>query len=304
MKRIAQFLLLAALLALQACKGETDKPAASNLPPLRFGYMICDSREQSQARFAPFTAYLEEKTGRKVEMVLKNTFDFESLIKNNEVDFFHVNSVVAVLLKEKYKTEFMTVDVQGKNGHKATGALIARKDRGIKTIADMKGKTLVFGPSLAPFAYMAQLDMLIQKGFDIETDLARYDFPRGSLVHDKVIYGVEFGKYDVAAAPRIDLDKLADDSVIDLEDYNIIAESEPMPYCTIGAAAHVDPALRKQVTDIILNLKKDDTVLADGEVLKVLKRMGLEGFVPAVDAEYNVIRDAMRRCNMAPYDKY
>lgn len=304
MKRIAQFFLFAALLALQACKGETGKPVGSNLPPIRFGYMICDSAELSQARFAPFSAYLAEKTGRKVEMVLKNTFDFESLIKNNEIDFFHVNSAVAVLLKEKYKAEFMTVDVQGKNGYKATGAIIARKDSGIKTIEDMKGKTMVFGPSLAPFAYMAQLAMLTEKGFDIEKDLKRYDFPHGSLVHDKVIYGVEYGKYDVGAAPRIDLDRLAASNIIDLDDYTVIAESEPMPYCTIGAASHVDPALRQQVKEIILNLKKDESVMVDGEVLKVLKRMGLDGFVPAVDNEYDVIRNALRRCNMAPYDKY
>ena len=200
--------------------------------------------------------------------------------------------------------QFLGGDIQGRNGHMATGTLIARKESGIKTIADMKGKTLLFGPALAPFGYMAQYSMMLENGLDPETDLARYDIPPGSLKHDKIMYGVEYGKYDVGAAPRIDLDRMAADDIINLDDYNIIAESEKMPYCTIGAAAHVDKGLQEKVKNILLNLKKDETALVDGEVLKVLKRMGLDGFHPAIDKEYDIIRDKLRRNNMAPYDKH
>ena len=95
-KLIRCILVLAAVFTLQACKtdkgGEkpaavpenTDRHAAStaaidmNKPILRFGYMICDSHKLSEERFAPFTAYLEKKLGRRVEMILKNTFEFES----------------------------------------------------------------------------------------------------------------------------------------------------------------------------------------------------------------------------------
>jgi ABC-type phosphate/phosphonate transport system substrate-binding protein len=306
MKKIAQFLLLSALLALQACKGgqETKTVAESKEPPLRFCYMICDSKQLSSERFAPFSAYLSEKLGRKVEMVLANTFDVEGLAKKNEFDFFHVNSAVAITLKERYKAEFLGVDVQGRNGHKATGTLIARKESGIKTIADIKGKSVIFGPALAPFGYMAQYAMMLENGVDPETDLARYDIPPGALKHDKIMYGVEFGKYDVGAAPRIDLDRMAAADIINLDNYNIIAESEPMPYCTIGAMPHVDAGLREKVKNLLLNLKKDETVLVDGEVLKVLKRMGLDGFHPAIDSEYDIIREKLKRCNMAPYDKH
>jgi ABC-type phosphate/phosphonate transport system substrate-binding protein len=305
MKRILQVVCIAVLISLQACGGDSGKKAVdSNLPPLRFCFMICDSRELSTARFAPFVKYLEEKLGRKVEMILKNTFEVEDLAKKKEFDFFHVNSVVAILLKERYKADFLGVDIQGRYGHKATGTLIARKDSGIKTMADIKGKTLVFGPALAPFGYMAQYSMMLENGIDPEVDLLRYDIPAGALKHDKIMYGVEYGKYDVGAAPRIDLDRMVAEDIINIDDYNIIAESEQMPYCTIGALAHVDPELKNKVKDLALNLKKDETALVDGEVLKVLKRMGLDGFAPAVDSEYDIIREKLKLCNMAPYTKY
>jgi ABC-type phosphate/phosphonate transport system substrate-binding protein len=306
MKRILLVIFALALISLQSCdSGKDNKTAIDNSkPPLRFCFMICDSRELSTARFAPFVSYLSEKLGRKVEMILKNTFEVEDLAKKEEFDFFHINSVVAVTLKERYKADFLGVDVQGRYGHMATGMLIARKDSGIKTMEDIKGKTLIFGPALAPFGYMAQYSMMLENGIDPETDLLRYDIPPGALKHDKIMYGVEFGKYDVGAAPRIDFDRLVAGDVINKDDYTIIAESKQMPYCTVGALAHVDPALKNKVKDIILNLKKDETALVDGEVLKVLKRMGLDGFAPAVDSEYDIIREKLKLCNMAPYTKY
>ncbi len=307
MKNFA-FIILSAvlLLLLPACKGATSKskPAVSNEKPIRIGFMICDSLKESEERFAPFTKYLSEKTGRKFEMILANTFKFEDLLKEKKVDFFHVNSIIAVLLNEKYQADLLAVDIRGRYGYKASGTIIARKDSGIKTIEDMRGKTMVFGPALAPFGYMAQYALLLENNFDPETDFSYYGIPSGAAKHDKVIYGVYFGKYDVGAAPRIDLDRLADAHVIHLDKFNIIAESQAMPYCTIGAVAGVDEALKKQVTDIALNLKQDETVLVNGEVLKVLKRMLLDGFAPVVDSEYDAIRDNLKRCNMAPYRKF
>ena len=271
MKKITQCIfLIAAVFALQACKtdkgGETpaasavpeskEQPAATVIdtdkPILRFGYMICDSRKLSEERFAPFTAYLEEKLGRRVEMILENTFEFERLVKKKEVDFFHVNSIVAVLLKEKYKADLLAIDIRGRHGYKASGALIARKDSGIKTIEDMRGKSMVFGPAMAPFGYMAQYALLLDNNFDPETDFSSYTIPSGAAKHDKVIYGVEYGKYDIGAAPRIDLDRLLEEDIININDYNIIAESDPMPYCTVGARQEVDAALKEQVKNCLL----------------------------------------------------
>ncbi len=304
MKKFVLLVLCILLLPLYGCNDQADTPATSGEKPIRIGYMICDSRAESEARFAPFTAYLSEKTGRKFEMVLANTFEFEDLVKEKKVDFFHVNSIIAILLREKYKADLLAVDIRGRYGYKASGTIIARKDSGIKTIDDMRGKSMIFGPALAPFGYLAQYAMLLENNFDPETDFSYYAIPSGAAKHDKVIYGVYFGKYDVGAAPRIDLDRMVDHHIIDMKDFNIIAESEPMPYCTIGARKEIDPKLKKQVQEIALNLKKDETVLVDGEVLKVLKRMLLDGFAPAVDSEYDPMREDLKRCNMAPYRKF
>ena len=291
------------IFSLSGCSKEDKGSKFTSQKPVRIGFMICDSREQSRARFAPLTAYLTEKTGRKFEMVLANTFEFEDLAQQKKLDFVHVNSIIAIMLNKRFGMKLLAVDVRGRNGYKSTGTIISLKDSGIKTIEDMKGKSMIFGPALAPFGFMAQYALLLKHGFDPETDFSLYAIPMGSAKHEKVIYGVYFGKYDVGAAPRIDLDQMIEEHKVRKQDFNIIAESIPMPYCTIGAMSHVDPVLQEQVLDLLLNLKKDETVLVDGEVLKVLKRMWIDGFVKAVDKEYDPIRERLKLCNMAPYRK-
>jgi phosphonate transport system substrate-binding protein len=151
---------------------------------------------------------------------------------------------------------------------------------------------------------MAQYYLMLNNGLNPEEDLAYYAIPWGSYKHEKVIYGVFYGRYDLGAAPRLDLDLMAEEGKINMDDFHIIAESIPMPYCTVGAMPHVDPALVQKVKETFLNLRQDETVLVDGEVLRVLDRAWLEGFAEADDSEFDLIREQLKRNNMAPYKKY
>jgi ABC-type phosphate/phosphonate transport system substrate-binding protein len=97
---------------------------------------------------------------------------------------------------------------------------------------------------------------------------------------------------------------MVEEGRINLDDFNIIAESIAMPYCTVAAMSHVDAELAQQVKDALLNLKKDETALVNGEVLKVLDSAWLDGFVAIDDSEYDPIREQLKACNMAPYKTY
>jgi phosphonate transport system substrate-binding protein len=182
------------------------------------------------ARFEPLTAYLTEKVGQKFESVYVNTFDFEDLIRDEKVEFAHTNSILPIIFKEGYGFEILAAEVRGRHGYKDTGAIITLKESGIKTFEDMRGKTMVFGPALAPFGYLAQYALMLENGFDPEEDLAYYAIPRGSFKHEKIVYGVLYGAYDLGTAPRLDLDHMAELGKIDLDDFHVVAESIPMPY--------------------------------------------------------------------------
>ena len=67
---------------------------------------------------------------------------------------------------------------------------------------------------------------------------------------------------------------------------------------------HVDRGLARKVKETLVNLRKDETVLVNGEVLRILDSAWLEGFVEVDDSEYDSIRERLKRCNMAPYRTY
>jgi phosphonate transport system substrate-binding protein len=97
---------------------------------------------------------------------------------------------------------------------------------------------------------------------------------------------------------------MAQEGKIKIDDFNIIAESIPMPYCTVGVMPHVDRDLAGKVKKTLLDLRKDETVLVNGEVLRVLESAWIEGFAEARDSEYDCIRERLKQCNMAPYRKF
>jgi ABC-type phosphate/phosphonate transport system substrate-binding protein len=305
MKRVYPFVVFFILLPfLISCQGNGDGVSGLDEKPIRIGFMICNSRAESKARFEPIAAYLSEKLGRKFEPILVDTYKFEEYVRDKKVDFTHTNSMLAISYNEDYGLKLLTVDKRGQQDHKDSGAIITHKDSGIKNYDDMRGKTMIFGPALAPFGYMAQYYLMLTNGLDPEEDLSYYAIAGGSSKHEKVIYSVLYGRYDLGSVPRIDLDLMEEEGKIDLDDFTFIGESIPMPYCTVGAMPDVDPALVQKVKEALLNLKQDETVLIDGEVLKVLDRAWLHGFAEADDSEFDLIRERLKRNNMEPFKKF
>ncbi len=313
MKKILGLLVFISLFFIFGCQEQkqeeqtsAQQPSAPKYSgePVKMGFMICDSLPETTARFAPIAAYLSEKTGREFIPIYANTHEFGDIVKNKEIDFFHGNSLLAIAFKELYNMKFLTVDKRGRNAHQSSGTIIARKDSGIKSYKDMKDKTMVFGPALAPFGYMAQYDMMVQNGVDPEEDLAFYSIPWGSAKHEKVVYGVYYGRYDLGAAPRIDVDVMAHEGKINLDDFVIIDESEIMPYCTIGSLEHADEALAQKVKKALIELTDKDHATVGGERFNIVKVSLIDGFAEAVDSEYDTIRTRLKRLNMAPYTKY
>ena len=163
---------------------------------------------------------------------------------------------------------------------------------------------MVFGPMLGPTSYMAQLDLLLKNGIDPENDLSSYAIPPGTFKHEKVIYGVMLGKYDAGAAPLLDFERMAADGRIDPNEFVVLAESEPIPYCNFGVTQKVDEALAKRFKEALLGITRKDTVEIDGEVVKVLERANVDGYEAVRDRDFDGIRDMAKRTNMPPYQRY
>jgi phosphonate transport system substrate-binding protein len=163
---------------------------------------------------------------------------------------------------------------------------------------------MVFGPQLAPTGYLAQYDLMLRNGIDPEKDLAYYGIPHGSFKHEKVVYGVYFGKYDVAAAPALDLEIMIREGKISADDFHILGQSPIIPYCTFGSAKDTDPELVRKFRQALMDLTPEETVEIDGKRVKVLEAAWVDGFEQLSDADYDPIREMAKRANMPPYQQF
>lgn len=294
------FLLFACIctLLLSACDTKQERKV------MKIGYMICNSEQETMDRFSPLTRYLTDKTGITFEPVPVDTADFEGRFKKGEFALTHGNSLLYVILRENHGLTLLASEKRGRFGSRTGGAIIARKDSGMTRLADIKGKRMVFGPMLAPTGYLAEYDLMLRSGINPENDLAYYAIPPGSFKHEKLIYAVLYGQFDVAAAPMLDLELMVKEGKITADDFVILAETPVIPYCTFGAAKDTDPKIVAKVRQALLELTPETTVEVAGERVKVLKAAWIDGFEELQDSDYNPIREMAKRVNMPPYAKY
>ena len=294
--RIYAGLLLILLLA--GCQSPTDRPL------MKIGYMNCNSEAETLARFRPLTKYLSDKLEIDFQAIPVDTQDFPERFAAGEFDFTHSNSLVYVIMRENQQIELVATEERGNYGSRTAGAIIAKKGSGIETLADIKGKRMIFGPQLAPSGFLAQYDLLLREGIDPELDIAYYAIPSGSFKHEKVVYAVYFGDFDVAAAPALDIELMTRDGKISADDFVILGQSPIFPYCTFGARNDLDPELIKRFRQALVELTETDTVNYQGETLKVLASAWIDGFEALQDSDYDYIREMAKRTNMPPYQEF
>jgi len=289
--------VVAVLLAVAGCR--TGDPRV-----FRIGFMICNSRAETEERFAPLTAYLSRTTGARFEPVYLDTSDVEEAFERGDLDFTHTNSLLYVILHERHGARVLAADRRGSFGAPTRGVIIARKDSGLATLADLVGKRFVFGPQWAPFGFLTQYALLLENGIDPETDLGYYAIPHGSWKHEKVMYSVLYGAFDAGAAPLIDLEEMAAEGQIDPDDFVVLARGDLAPYCTVAASPKVPAEWADKVRTALLAVDADTTAGVGGENLRVLRRALLTGFAKVTDADYEPIRSWARTAKMPPYEEY
>jgi len=296
-------LIVIVVLILAGCTNKSKNPVYQG-KPVKIGFQVCNSKEETRARFKPLIAYLSREIGRKFELELIDTHDMDAVAGLENLDFFHTNSLAYVVLNRNHGAQIMVGEKRGKDGALTTGGIVVRKDSKIKTLKDLKGKSMIFGPMLAPSAYMAQYNLMMDAGLDPELDLSFYTIPDGSFKHEKVAYGLFFDKFDAASMPMIDFELMIKEAKLKRSDFRVIAESKKFPYCNFSAGQGTDEELIAQVKEALLKLDKNTTVEVGGETVKVLKAASIDGYQNITDEDFDIIRKMAKRADMPPYQTY
>jgi phosphonate transport system substrate-binding protein len=203
-------------------------------------------------------------------------------LRSGKLDVAYLGPFSYVLATSVADVEAFSVAVTKKTGQSAyKSVILARKDSGIHSLADLKGHTFAFVDPSSASGHLFPKAGLEQAGFAPDSLFKRVIF---SGSHDASILAVENRKVDAAAvADRIFASAVAK-GVVKQDDFEIVWSSKPIPESPMVWRKALDPELKKKVADALASIK--DVPWGDQGVLN--------GFQPTTDASYDVVRDTAK----------
>jgi phosphonate transport system substrate-binding protein len=203
-------------------------------------------------------------------------------LRSGKLDVAYLGPFSYVLATSVADVEAFSVAVTKKTGQSAyKSVILARKDSGIHSLADLKGHTFAFVDPSSASGHLFPKAGLEQAGFAPDTLFKRVIF---SGSHDASILAVENKKVDAAAvADRIFASAVAK-GVVKQDDFEIVWSSKPIPESPMVWRKALDPELKKKIADALASIK--DVPWGDQGVLN--------GFQPTTDASYDVVRETAK----------
>jgi phosphonate transport system substrate-binding protein len=226
------------------------------------------------------------------------------MAKRKVFDVLQANGYIYINVREKVGATLLAREVKADTGKDTGGLVVVRADSPVRSLAGLKGKQMVFGPVFSPGGYLAQYHTMLRAGLDPEKTLAKYSFLPGAWQHEKVVYSILYGAVDAGAVKVGDIERMEAEGKVRKSDFRVVAASEPVPNCTFFALPHVDPTTAGKVREALLRLSPGDFVEVEGERVNVVKRGGVSGYVPASEAEFDVLRRMAKESNLPPYERY
>jgi phosphonate transport system substrate-binding protein len=177
--------------------------------------------------FQPLADHLSQVLGEKVNLVVPKDFnEFWSELQQNKYDLVHCNQYHYIKSHKELGYRVIAANHEFGSGN-IVGALSVRTDSGINSIADLKGKTILFGGGKnALVSYIAPTAVLKKAGLEAGRDY-KVEFSKNP---PSAVIGVYNRAADASGAGNEVLKIKAVSEKIDVNQMKILAESEPVAH--------------------------------------------------------------------------
>lgn len=232
----------------------------------------------------PLKAHLERVVGRPVEMIV--TTDYSSMIEATRfgrIDVAYFGPLSYVLARSKADIEAFAVGVS-RGSPTYTSVVIVPVASTIKTVGELKGRTVAYGDQASTSSHLVPRAMLQDAGLVANTDYKTVYVG----AHDAVARSVETGKVDAGALSRPIFDSLVKAGKIDGTKVRVLAETKAIPNYPMAMQSKLAPELKAKIRSAFLDLKDPD----------LLKSFRAEGFAATDDRAYDVLRDTAKVLNL------
>ncbi|MBI3060483.1 MAG: putative selenate ABC transporter substrate-binding protein [Deltaproteobacteria bacterium] len=261
-----------------------DQAVAQSLPKELRISAIPDENPQEMLRiYAPFADYLAKEIGAPVKFT--PVVDYAATVEGlaaNKLDMVWYGGLTSVQAARRAKGA--TRIVMRKEDAEFKSHFITRKETGIRSLKDLKGKTFSFGSVSSTSGHLMPRYFLLKGGINPEKDFSKFSF---SGAHDATAAWVEASRVDAGALNFLVWDKLVETKKVDTGKVVIFWTTPPYVDYVWTVRGGLDKGLMEKISKAFVKLdykKPEDKKLLDLHRTK--------GYIPAKDADWKGIEEA------------
>ncbi len=203
-------------------------------------------------RYAPLAKYLRKRLDTHFKVKIFGSFpELKEMLEDRSLDIVFITSVVYLYL-EKYLTP-LVLSVDKNNSPYIKGLIIVRADSPIKTIKDLKGKTILTPSTYTPGGYWSQKIYLEKHGINPDKDLKikRVEY----YLRERVPLNIYNKKADAGFVKKIALKMAYEKFNIPKGSFRVLAETAPVPNWVFCANKMTVPAfMQKRISEALVKL--------------------------------------------------
>lgn len=247
---------------------------------------------------------IKEQTGLRVKIFISTSYNtLIEAMKAKQIDFATYPPFAFTEAEKIANAKLLLKTVRdGKDYYYS--AIIVRRDSGIDSIQQLKGKTIAWAQPTSAGGYIFPKASLIKNRILLDDqDKSFFGEELNAGGHDAVVLSVFNKKVDAGATFANDNENISgawDRYLKNPEDQKMIkvvyyTEKIPMDVFTVREDFEVShPDITKKLQDFLLNITNTE------EGKKIIKSFDREKFVLAKPEEYDIVREAGKILNVKP----
>lgn len=271
-----------ALLALIGCEPSIENIDELHQQPLvlRVGFPPGENPAEIIRKNKPLVEYLQRQTGAsKIEILVPPSYTatIEDLQKH-KLDLVYFGALTYVVAKNIIN---ITPLVQGvvDGSSENYSLIIARKDSGIHSLADLPGHRFAFGDVASTSGHLIPHQALLAAGIQPHKD---FDVLLYTGAHDKTARAVQQGTVEAGALSARLYPSMLQRGQLSQSSIRVIWKSEPFADFPWAIRDDLDSQLINKIRNAFVNLHDP----------KTLQSLGVDGFRVSNDSEFDAIRRA------------
>ena len=243
-------------------------------------------------RYRHLAAYLSDQLGVNVKLTIMSRYgEVIKRFKTLQLDGAFLTSYTATLAIKELHLEPVVNPVNLNGESTSQGYIFVRKDSGIHSINDMRGKNIVFVDPATVEGYLFSMAFMVKHGI---TDITRF-FNRlyFSGSHASAIFTVLDGRADIGSAKNTVYNQLVKNDPSIQQELSIIAQSPKVPEITLCIRQEINRDLREKLAIVLLHMD----VTPQGK--KVLKQFKALRFVKSSKEDFSIVEEMAKQAQAA-----